>query len=277
MAIERLPLKSAALLRRRRRRSLLFTAVTAVLIGVLTGFLSYVSHDPRLLIERTLVTGNAAVGTEDILGTVREHLAGKHLFAFPKRSVFFYPQTAIEETLLSRFPKLASANVGFYDFHTIEVRVEERNAVGVWCAGTPTASGDCYFLDATGYIFGEAPTFSGDAFFSYFGPVTGGPLRTSFLTQEEFNRTGLFLTLLKGEGLYPVALLASGTSTREMFFGAARGRIIFESTQEYAALAEGLAALLDSEVFKGFDRSVFALDYIDLRLGEKVFYKLQKE
>lgn len=250
-----------------------FSTSLIFVTGVLLGGGTYFSHLQKVSIDRAYVEGNAAVSSEEILSSLREEIQGKYFGLFSRRNIFLYPKKEISSKLLQDFPRLAAASVGFRDFQSITVEVEERKASGIWCGENREQKTDCYFMDGDGFLFAKAPQFSSRIFVEYYGPISSTtPLRSSMLFPEELHRTWYFLRELGQLGLIPQSFHAGTTAKREIVFGSG-GRLIFESGRDYGELLRDLKALLESEPFKGFDRGVFDLDYIDTRLGSKVFYK----
>lgn len=270
---EKLSLRSNALLERKRRRLRILLGILVLAPLILTATGAYISRLPNLSIERVYVYGNVAVSTEDILSLIRVKLDGNYLYAFPRHNVLLYPKDDIASSILERFPRLATASIGFRDFQSISIEVTERRSLGIWCGNSPEEKGDCYFLDGEGLLFAKAPKFSGNVFLEYYGHISSStPLRANFLSKEELQRTKYLLHELERLELVARSFYARGETTREIKFGSG-GKVIFESTKDYGSMLRDLEALLQSEPFKGFDRNSFALDYIDLRLGNKVFYK----
>ncbi len=265
--------RSSALLKRKRRRLVISSVLVSLAAAVFLGGGTYLSHLPKISIERAYVEGNAAVSSEEILTSLREEIQGRYLGLFSKKNIFLYPKKEISLRLLRDFPRLSAASVGFRDFESVTVEIEERGASGIWCGESLDKNGDCYFLDGDGFLFAKAPKFSSQVFVEYYGPISSStPLRASLLTPEELHRTWYLLHELGRLGLIPQSFYADLTIRREIVFGSG-GRLIFESTRDYGGLLRDLEALLQSEPFKGFNRETFDLDYIDMRLGSKVFYK----
>jgi hypothetical protein len=158
-------------------------------------------------------------------------------------------------------------------------------------SGTPESAAEkCYFLDDNGVIFSEAPTFSGDAYFKYYGGVMGEtPIGQTYLaTTTVFQDVSNFVQSVSQTSLAPISVSAEsdGGFTMQLSSG---GKIYFNLSQPLSQTAGNLKALLQnlqisstllgSSVPTGSassgSTSISNIDYIDLRFGDKLYYKMK--
>ena len=191
-----------------------------------------------------------------------------------------------------------SINLSIKTNKTLEVSVTERKALYTWCGATPptvanASNQKCYFVDENGYIFDVAPYFSGEIYFKFYGPLaqTGLP---DTLTQNEadmdpsgfyfskqyFKQLASFKDILVGLGLKPVSLYVTGNGDAQVFLSSGTSladgpkimlRLIADNFQ---SVAENLETALTTEPLQSeFANKYSSLQYIDLRFGNKVYYK----
>ncbi|HEV7702570.1 MAG TPA: hypothetical protein VGO63_03985, partial [Candidatus Paceibacterota bacterium] len=150
------------------RKIIIFT----VLFLLLVAGLSYVSRIKRLSIADIAVTGNVVIDTETIKAEVDKELAGKYFWLFPRRNILLYPKNKIKRNLAKQYKRLTDISVSVGSGQTMMISVSERNPEYTWCRTAPVGGNGketCYFLDKEGYIFDQAPYFSGEVYFKFYG------------------------------------------------------------------------------------------------------------
>ena len=271
---ERLGLPVSRLYRRRRRRAylrtiLIFTAILFILGGIVG--LTYL---PSLQIEEVVILGQTSVSAADIKDMVERELRGMHLFVFPKRNIFLYPDDAITALLTHAFPKLRSVEVSFHTFRSIKILVSERDPAALWCGAAPQEGGPCYLLDSDGFAFALAPEFSGAAYVRHFGSLSKAePLRSQFLNPEAFRSlSSLVRALGAASGDEPEMVVVEGGDIRLSFIEGYEARFALADAPE--EIVKRLTLAFEAEPLKSISHSRFS--YIDLRFGNRLYYKLKE-
>ena len=286
-------LNSARLLKfKKQRRKVAFKKFSWYLLLFLAVFalVVYLSHLKRLNISDIEITGNKIVNTDAIKATVQEQIGGKYLGLFPKTNILFYPENSIKNALQNKFARLEDINLSIKNDKTLAISLTERTAKYTWCGNAPTVgvpqSGGtsdvgCYFMDENGYIFDEAPYFSGEVYFKFYGETSAATPLGSYYSKQNFQQLLSFKDGLVTFGLKPVALyitydgeikfiLSGGTATT------LGPEIILNNDSDFQKVAENLETALTTEPLQTeFKNKYSALQYIDLRFGNKVYYKFQ--
>jgi hypothetical protein len=215
------------------------------------------------------IEGAHTVSEEALRAIVHEKLAGRVALLFPKRSVFFYPEASIEAALLSAFPELQSAELSLTDPTSLTVRVSERLPAALLCSRESEVVTPCYFLDRHGYAFAESPDFSGSAYVRFYDG-TPPSIGSQVLAPELFEQVLAFTHSLKELSLTPSELRLSPEGNYDVVLeGGAYIKI--SSDVGFLEARDNLASILSSDAFAG--RDIEELEYIDLRFGNKVYYK----
>lgn len=273
-------LRSARQKRRRRNRFRARMAALALFFCAFLGGLSYFFHTAAFTISAVRVEGATVADQDALERTVETILSGKYFWFFPKRNFFLYPKGTLEKSLLDSFKQLEALKIRTPDFKTLVVSVVLRTPHALWCgtrmkdAGEAEASA-CYFMDERGLLFAQAPSFSGDLYFTYYGDIGKGEAIGSRLLQpDRFRNLDAFLTSLRTLGLSPVALDIDGSD------GAIRLKkgdtILVSLKDDFGRTLQNLQSFLAGNaraVSSGEMAAVASFRSIDLRFGNKIFFK----
>ena len=193
-------LNSSRLLKlKKNRQKTAINKVLFVLLGLVIIFIAlvYFSRLSSLNINNIEISGNQIVETSAIKDVVQQQISGKYFFFFPKSDIFIYPGNAIKNALENKFKILENINVSVKTNHTLVVTLSERKGVYTWCGmspdvGIPTSGDNCYFIDDNGYIFNQAPYFSGEVYFKFYGNSGIG----SYFSMQNFQQLISFKNIL---------------------------------------------------------------------------------
>ncbi|MCR4306421.1 MAG: hypothetical protein NUV42_00465 [Candidatus Yonathbacteria bacterium] len=252
-----------------------FAVWGAAMIAVffmLTGVLAWLSGNEKVVIAEIEARGNSVVPGEEIVSMVQREIAGKYLGLFHKNNSFLYPQSAILERILSEQKRISDVNIYLDNLALLVVSVTERKPAYLWCGNEYSEEENkeaCFFMDSDGYIFAEAPYFSGDVFFEWYGPTeekNGNPIGDRFLPYIEFKKLVSFREAISALGLKTTHMTAKTDGDYALSLKDS-GSILFNSDQEFDALLGNLDSAISALA------SYKNLEYVDLRFGNKIFYR----
>jgi hypothetical protein len=286
-------LDTSRLAKKRRKRMItraIFYGVSALCLILLV---IWFFHNQNFKINDIEVRGNILVSSADVVNLVKKEISGDYLWVFPKNNSFIYPRSAIKGALLQNFKRLKDVKVGLIPFSGVGIDVTERQPYALWCRsedGPPPAKGlvraskeACYFLDQGGLIYAEAPVFSGDAYFRYYGRFSStspssllssfDPVGSQFMDEARFKEVGFFIKSLETIGVKAKKFTYQFDGDYEVAIDNG-ARLLLTDKVSFGEELDNLTALLNDPNLKvsnpGFLNSV---DYIDLRFGNKIFYK----
>ncbi len=265
---------------KKRRRRVFFRKifVSFFLISVIFASLAYISHTPGLNINAITITGNQTVSSEAIKTFIEKELEGNYIWFFPKTNILFYPKNELKNKLSLQFQRLKDVILSIKNNETLEVKLTERVGLYTWCGNNPeeniSVDKKCYFLDKDGYIFDEAPYFSGEVYFKFYGSAKVG----DFFSKKNFQQ----LIYLKG-ALTAIKLRISSIYLLEdndlkIFLSGSAGKafIFIKADSDFQNMVENLQTALNTEpLLSQFKNKYSSLEYIDLRFGNKVYYKFK--
>ncbi|MDO8183759.1 MAG: hypothetical protein Q7T49_02135 [bacterium] len=245
---------------------------------------------PKLLLNEVVVEGAQIVKSEEIINTTNNFLAGQALPLIPRRHLWWYPAHDLATQLLSQFPRLVTVKTFAEWPGRLTVVVTEREPKLLYCA-----LDKCAFIDTTGRAFAPAPTFSPGVFLTWeasstlpvlpFNLAPAADITRLITTQKIFNKV---LGLLKLNQL-KINRLEHTVDNDFIFWvdrlGASAGtastsawQILINSETLPFDLGENLHTALSAIIGEGKSHppagGLPALNYLDLRFGQKVFYKL---
>ncbi len=220
-------------------------------------------HVPPSLNERALESHIAAV------------LAGRYGWIFPRALLLAAPVREIEDALKKSFPRIGDVLVEKKFPDTLSVIITERTFFAVLC-GTPKEETEisvprCVSVDAQGVAYDNAPHVEGTLIRKIesdfenitFGEtvVEPGLMYIIGVAIDQFDRAA---------GIKITTSVVSGRVPSEIRLKADDGfSIIMKTDNNPAESARVFKKVLDGEI-RGRRRD---LEYVDLRFGNKVFYK----
>lgn len=250
--------------------------VIVIFVIFLIGLPIYLLRISPFLVSSIIVEGNSVTSYEDVASIVKKNLEGYYMFIFPKSNALLYPKKSITKDLLLNIPRLNNVKVSLINPKSLKIEIEERQPTGLYCLDVKVLSEGCYYIDNEGYIYSKAPSFSGDVYFVYSAePVIEEPLGKSFLTLEEFKKLPPFINLIKQIGVSLHSLTATTNEYYLILTGG--GRIIINKQDDLKVVVENLESFLKDHAITTVPNFLEDVSYIDMRFGNKVFYKLKSE
>lgn len=262
------PVQKSVRLKTRKRRQRLLTFCICVLCGAgLVGGLGAASRVERFAINDVQVLGAKEIPAESLTASVSQTVEGSLFKLFSKKNIFLYPKGEIKRTLSNTFPRIKNISLARSSLfaQAVMVTVEERRAFARWCSEA------CYVMDEDGFIFAEysegTEVQTPYVFREGLLPDTQ-PIGQTFLRVNIDDVVSL-LSKLYEIGLEPsgVMILNENDFTVALVVGPTL-YVPFAADSE--AIVRNLRDAIESDTLKG---AVEKLTYIDLRFGNRVYFK----
>ncbi len=289
---EREPLRA----RRQKLRALAVFALLVILAGSLYG-LSQLSYSPKLLINNVSVVGAEDVPPKVVRAYVETKLNDGTNPILSRQNILLYPRAFLEQSIIKYFPRIKGASISRESMlaQAIIVSVEERQPFALWCKeignrhppagggnGNQTAEKECFDMDDTGFIYATALPLSGKAYMIFGGGLPAMPSHagqaglvesTSPITEtflpENFGGVLELIKNLRQAGFAPQGAIVENEKDFSVQFD--EGFVMHALFNEDAnTLVRNLQLALSSDPLRG---KVNKLEYIDLRFGNRVYYK----
>jgi hypothetical protein len=258
-------------LEKKRARKYFKLQVIFFLGILLIGVIVYVTHLSVFRISHVELSGNTVITQEEIEKNTQEFLSGSYFWLFPKNNIVWYPKSKLEEGLKENFKRIETINIHLKGTQTLSIDITERKGVSLWCS----EGEKCYFMDTQSFIFADAPEFSGDAYFKYYGLISSDPIGNTYMASStEFSNLSKFIEKTRELSLKPVYLLGKEGGEFSLVLSGG-GEIYFDIKESLSKTSENLEALLQTPALTTISEKDTTLDYIDLRFGNKLYYKLK--
>jgi hypothetical protein len=267
MAVTRNPNLGPSQMRARRRRLFWIRSciILFFILAILLTLAIFSGHE-KVTVQTIIVSGNAAVQSDDVLKIANRDMTGRYWHLFAKNNSLIFPRVQIKRDLLAELRAIKSVAIKFDDWQRISINIEERKPHSVWCGADPVIRADCYFVDKTGLIYSLAPTFSGNMFIRDYNTtpnVIGGYFLTSSLYTQIFN----LIDALDKKG---VKVTTVAYDEHDFKFGLENGpTIIFNMKYSFEQSFGNLfTAIQTGDLDLAKDAGL--INYIDLRFDNKI-------
>ncbi len=256
-----------------RKRIRLAIALAGLVLLALAGYgVSYVSYLPRFNIGSVSVSGADVVPPRLVQAYAETQLyTGSYAFISPD-SVFLFNAGRLAREIAGYFPRIKSVQVSRASMFasSVEVTITERQPFALWCADA--AQTDCYQLDDSGFIFAPGSVASSSSQYIFSGGIATStdPIGKTFAPSHFPGLEALLLDLGQA-GLSPLG--ASVQNDEDFLVPLAQGDYLKASFgEDPQMLVSNLQLILSSDALQG---QTDQLEYVDLRFGDKVYYKLK--
>lgn len=264
-------------LRRRRRRrvfcllKVFLTSSSLALFALLALF-----YLPIFRVDKIAVEGNETASRgmieEAAIGIMKE----RYFFLIPKDNFFVLPEDEIRSTLLSSFERIKEVKFEREFPDTLVIKVKERKpfalfclgADGSWAENASNQSDDgsapfCRFVDSGGFIFEDAALFSGDIYVKFFAQRQ----------MKKIERFSEIMSFIKEATKADVHLVKVLLGNEELKLYDRRGwYLLLNKGEDMDKAASNLLVFLQNKT-KASAGFLSELDYVDLRFGNKIYYK----
>jgi cell division septal protein FtsQ len=274
----RVALPQSKIKARRKKRRIRIASLAGGALVVLLLLLVWLSHAPFMLINAVEVTGNTTLSDSSIADAVLADVSGDYLFVFPKNNIFLYPKFKTEADLLQQMPTIAKVNVEAKNFNTLQVMVTERARKALWCGQTLDTSSSCFWLDQDGVAFSAVFDLSLDGngtttYQKYYGGLTGGEPQ-QYLTPDQFySLSALIDALAQNQQSNSITGIAVDTQNDATVYFENGFKLLFSLSANGGDVYQRFVLALSSDAFANHQLSDF--QYLDLRFGDKLYYKLK--
>ena len=232
---------------------------------------------PFFRIKEMSIIGNKSTSSEKIKNEVNQIIKKRAFFILPKDNIIFINPTEIEKVLSQENPSFQEikAKKKFPDI--LKIEISERRSAIIWCRQE-----NCFFTDKNGIayaevFFAELLSFGGKENMEKMLVVQeekDEKIRTSQKVADQ-NFIGFILEISKNleqiESLEIISLRTPESASSEIWITTIEGwQVIFNTSEPAKKQAGDLAKFLNEKINEEERKN---LEYIDLRIPGKIYYK----
>lgn len=280
--------------RRARKLSVLGACMLAVLI--LAGMV-YATHHPSLRIEKIIVSDLQYSDRSAVEALINQQLNGQYIGLFSKANSITFPRSEIKQAILRTYPSIKTVSFEWRSRKVIAIRLEEHTPMAVWC-DTPVTPATalahavdeqitgalpqvivrprnalCFFINEDAMLFAPVTgNTSAEGLITLYGRIVADPIRQTYTDKREFTDLLDFVRLVRR---LDIVITEIWTTNGEAYaFIAQPGtQLYIDSEDDIIEVFDNLKTVIDRDAI---NKAQFAnIKYIDLRFGNRVFYKLR--
>ena len=260
-------LRSPKQARKARQKTTRLAFLYLFLCALMVGGIMYLFSRPLFRIQSIEVSGSRRISENSIKSLVEQSLSGTYLGFLPKAHTLLYPKTHIKESLLKEFPVLSGVSITLQNLAALRVAVREREPKALWC----TDARRCFLVDETGFAFAVPEEGTEGGFYRLQRLATSSPLGTVVINSIELEHLLSFFNNLEDMQFTPETAFPSDNGDVEVVLQG--GMRLFVRKEEYARALLNLKTLIGEHDLLPKRNDSLMVDYIDLRLGNKIYFK----
>ncbi|MFZ3020356.1 MAG: hypothetical protein WA051_02490 [Minisyncoccia bacterium] len=264
-------LKSKKIEARKRQYRLRIGLVAITILVVALVLPPLVARIPLLEIRTVNVEGTKTIESSAIVDFVNAKLSETYLKVFPRDTYITAGKGRLKEGLLNEYPAILDIKLSFHTPHILLIEITEREPSVLWCAGSDNKN--CYFADSQGFIYERAPEFSSPVYVVFRNGIKNeNPMKQSISGKTVFERINVLEKNFSVLGLKVKEISFQPNEVVNFYLN--HGALYISLRGDDKLTFDNLSSLLlnpKTDLRDGVGG--IKNSYIDLRFGNKIFYK----
>ncbi len=262
--------RSALSLVKQRKRKKLFVRLVFVsfvlfLLFCISSFVLFNSN--KFKIQSVNISGVSEHQKNLLLAEVARIMSTKKLAIIPQDRIFSFPVKNVQKNIVKKFLKLKDIEIN-RDSVDILISATERRPLVILCK---EETKNCFFVDNTGFIYSEAPFFSAGIFIKLIDNRPIKPEQGKFLlSKEKFQNMLSFKNLL--DNFFTVEKIYLDVDNVYKFYFENESYVIVSGDDNWENISNNFNIFYNDSI-KNKKQN---FEYIDLRFGNKVYYKIKQ-
>lgn len=261
-------------------------------------FLIYITNASFLRVQRIVVNDVQYSNRNDIELAIKNQIDSRYFGLFAKSNIFILPRNKIYREIKNNYPSIKSIDLDITGLTEISVELGEYTANAIWCdvpvtpviLSTPTetegekvsssmpqvvsnfSSANCFFLNDSGVVFAKTDYDNNSDVVKTFGFITSDPIRKNYADKDTFLNLVEFTKLLRRLNIVADQVW---TTDGEIYAVVTtdKVKIYIDGESNILEIFDNLETVIKRDAI---NQAQFGnIDYIDLRFGNRVFYKLK--
>jgi len=253
---------------RRHQRGIVIKVLFGIgILGIASAVATLLFYVPSLRASTINISGLDKIDEKELRAEILGALEGIKWLIIPRDHMLFLPKKNIEDILSGKYR--------FRDFEvkkefpsTLDISITERKTWAIWCSENGNS---CLLLDEGGFAFDKSAALSGGVILSIVDAREDDFLHKNILPPEDFNKISRMtegIAKIIQSDIVKIYIKKDGETyylyPKNGFY------MIIDAETDIEKSLENLSLALRSGEIKEKSN---ALEYVDLRFPDKVFYK----
>jgi len=257
--------------RKRRKRKIAFLIVSSLIVSAV--FITYaLFFSGWFSIKQTHISGNKEISEEAVRNSVDEYIQGYYLLntVRPFSNILFASSEKIEHSLREKFPAIEKINVKKNLFSkNLTIEINEREPAGIWCKDSDDK---CFYFDNSGVMFKAASKFSGEVILIIEDArIRDFSLSDEFDDKELLEKIDLTKSVLDELKFIGYSNFFLPQNSFEFWIKTKEGWYVYlDKETDISTQLVALKKFLEEKISANRRQ---ALQYIDLRVNNRIYYK----
>lgn len=242
---------------------IIFTLIILGVIGIM-----YAIQMPFMQINSVKISGNTFVDTEEINLKTNKLLNSYTYWIIPNKNIFFFSKSSLEKKLKEN-PAITKVVIKKDFFNTLIINIEEQEKEMLYC--TSLEKTECFYINGTGFIYAKVEEYIiPEQEVIIFNEQERKVLKDTVLDEQTYAKLILFIKNITRQNIKIVEVHIKEDGIIE-FVSQIGVKIITSRFDDFEKDFNNFVALFDQNILT--KEQLSEIDYIDLRFGNKVFYK----
>ncbi|EKE11064.1 MAG: hypothetical protein ACD_15C00143G0002 [uncultured bacterium] len=230
---------------------------------------------PFLAIEQISITGTKKLDFSAVSEAAESVYGGKYLGILPKRNFLLFPKKAVAKKLTDDFKRISKVEIEKHFPQRVTITISERESLLLWCDN----SGECFIVDENGLAYQNVKPDSKEVLENDLVRIVSQEDRKVFEEEKLFDGEKVkFLlnvrdVIRKGSSVELTGeARVKSRIAEEVVLKSSEGWEIYVSTAFPLEKSSKMLGLFLQKQLSPEDRS--KLEYVDLRVENRIYYKL---
>jgi hypothetical protein len=274
-------------LEQKKKKKRIIKIILAVILSISIIFLlSYYSKHPKVVINNIIISENEFVDDELVLKTVEEILSRKYVWLFAKSNFLLVPRDQIKREILETQKSISEISIKVKQINNLYIEIVEHAPVAKWCGADITKKNECYLINEQSLIFAKENSINPKIVPIFHSTISmenkientvDGSQQTDVINMEYMDGEVFknILTFVKNLNQFEITPTYISTEDYETFAVRAMSGpyLLIDKRIEPNEVLSNLQTVIEIEEI---NKAQFKnLEYIDLRFGNKVYYKIK--
>ncbi len=264
-------------IKKRKKVALIALIALFIIVAACVG-LGYLLFFANLLDVRTIdISGAEIIPSADLKIAAEEWLNGGFLGIARNKNLLFISAGELASELTAKFPRIDSVEIIKEFPHSLKIMIVERQSAGIWCfdsGGRPfgDSQGKCFYFDKNGVAYAEATQSSGFLILNVVDYRGQAVALGSAVASEGWTKNIIMARELLLKIGVSVAEFSIPSGSFDEFDAKTAGgwKILFSNSTDITKQITSLGVLFRDKLPTA---SRASLQYIDLRIQDRIYYK----